>query len=159
MYAIRSYYVTLQDAVLTFDEAFILAGPQTCTGPNGTMVNYPAGQAIIQISTDGGSTWSNMPDDEVSDSSWRTGGVVTGSNSRITSYNVCYTKLLRITDNSTVATVSIQASTGTTVCADEDVTFSIFSISNAGTPNYTWLVDTGSGFSPSGNAATLTLTT
>ncbi|WP_298239272.1 LamG-like jellyroll fold domain-containing protein [uncultured Algibacter sp.] len=74
--------LTLQDAIFTFDEAFVLSGPNTCTGPNGT-TNYPAGQAIIQISTDGGTNWNNIPDDEITDTSWRTGAVVTGSNSPV----------------------------------------------------------------------------
>ena len=78
---------------------------------------------------------------------------VTDANGNTNTCNATVT----VTDNSTAASVSIQASPSTTVCADEDVTFSIFSISNAGTPNYTWLVNTGSGFSPAGNAATLTL--
>ncbi|MFC4721072.1 LamG-like jellyroll fold domain-containing protein [Geojedonia litorea] len=73
--------MTLQDAIFTFDEAFILSGPTTCTGPSGSSVNYPAGQAIIQVSTNGGSSWTNIPDDQVTDTSWRTGGVVTGTSS------------------------------------------------------------------------------
>ncbi|TVZ60061.1 HYR domain-containing protein [Flavobacteriaceae bacterium MAR_2010_105] len=91
--------MTLQDAILTFDEAFILAGAQTCTGPSGSPVNYPAGQAIIQISTNGGSTWNNIPDDQVVDNAWRTGAVVTGTSptpvnsGNLTNFNVNTTTL------------------------------------------------------------------
>jgi hypothetical protein len=81
--------MTLQDATFTFDEAFILSGAMSC---NGTA--YPAGQAIIQISTDGGTNWNNIPDSEVVDTAWRTGAVVTGTNSppvnsgNLTNFNV-----------------------------------------------------------------------
>jgi hypothetical protein len=86
--------MTIQDATFTFDEAFILSGPLSCNS-----TSYPAGQAIIQISTNGGSTWSNIPDDQVVDTSWRTGGVVTGTNSpvvnsgNLTNFNVNTTTL------------------------------------------------------------------
>ncbi|MGM5470094.1 LamG-like jellyroll fold domain-containing protein [Flavobacteriaceae bacterium LMO-SS05] len=66
--------MTLQDATFTFDEAFILAGANSCNGKS-----YPAGQALLQVSTDGGSTWNNFSDDEIVDTSWRTGSVVTGT--------------------------------------------------------------------------------
>ncbi len=70
--------MTLQNPTFTFDEAFVLSGANSCNGNS-----YPAGEAIIQISTDGGANWNNIPDDEVVDTSWRTGGVVTGTNSPV----------------------------------------------------------------------------
>ncbi|WP_123812145.1 LamG-like jellyroll fold domain-containing protein [Mangrovimonas sp. DI 80] len=51
-----------------------------------------------------------------------------------------------VTDNSTIASVAIASTTGTTLCSNEDITFNATPYNAGNGVEYTWHTNTGSGF-------------
>ncbi|MGM1055381.1 MAG: T9SS type A sorting domain-containing protein [Bacteroidota bacterium] len=63
--------LSFQDATFEFDEAYVLTGPSSCNGQS-----YPAARAVLEISTNGGSSYSVIPDNLVTAPHRSGGGAV-----------------------------------------------------------------------------------